>query len=61
MFGVTPYAAMQVQRFELGGYTERDLTAQTAFALNYRGRGWTDTRASSARAPTIAPSSAPAC
>jgi uncharacterized protein with beta-barrel porin domain len=45
-FGITPYAAVQAQRFETPSYAERDLTGLglAGFALNYAGRGTDDTR-----------------
>jgi autotransporter-associated beta strand protein len=42
--GVTPFAAVQAQRFETPAYAERDLTGLAAFALNYAARTTTDTR-----------------
>jgi autotransporter-associated beta strand protein len=42
--GVTPFAAVQAQRFETGAYAERDLTGLAAFALNYAAQTTTDTR-----------------
>jgi uncharacterized protein with beta-barrel porin domain len=42
--GVTPFAALQAQRFETPAYAERDLTGLAAFALNYAAQTTTDTR-----------------
>ena len=40
--GVTPFGAVQAQRFETPAYAERDLTGLAAFALNYAARTTTD-------------------
>jgi outer membrane autotransporter protein len=42
--GVTPFAAVQAQRFETPAYAERDLGGLAAFALNYAAQTTTDTR-----------------
>jgi autotransporter-associated beta strand protein len=42
--GVTPFAAVQAQRFETPAYAERDLAGLAAFALNYAAQTTTDTR-----------------
>jgi outer membrane autotransporter protein len=41
--GVTPYAALQAQRYQAPGYNEADLT-NGGFGLNYNGRNASDTR-----------------
>ena len=43
-FGITPYAAVQAQRFQTPSYGEIDRTGILAFALNYAGQSWNDTR-----------------
>ena len=43
-FGITPYAAVQAQRFQTPNYAELDRTGIFAFALNYAGQNWNDTR-----------------
>ena len=43
-FGITPYAAVQAQRFQTPNYGEIDRTGILAFALNYAGQSWNDTR-----------------
>ena len=43
-YGVTPYAAVQVQSFNTGSYTEHDASNLTAFALQYGSQTTTDTR-----------------
>jgi len=43
-FGLTPYAAVQAQRFQTPNYGEIDRTGILAFALNYAGQSWNDTR-----------------
>ena len=43
-FGITPYAAVQAQRFQTPNYSETDRTGILAFALNYAGQSWNDTR-----------------
>ena len=43
-FGITPYAAVQAQRFQAPNYGEIDRTGILAFALNYTGQSWNDTR-----------------
>ena len=42
--GITPFAAVQAQRFETPAYAERDLGGLAAFALNYAAQTTTDTR-----------------
>jgi autotransporter-associated beta strand protein len=44
--GLTPFAALQAQRFDTPAYAERDLSGlgPAGFALNYAGRATTDTR-----------------
>ena len=44
--GLTPFAALQTQRFDTPAYAERDLSGLglAGFALNYAGRATTDTR-----------------
>lgn len=42
--GITPYAAVQAQRLQAPNYGEVDRTGLLAFALNYAGQSWNDTR-----------------
>jgi autotransporter-associated beta strand protein len=42
--GITPYAAVQAQRLQTPNYGETDRTGILAFALNYAGQSWNDTR-----------------
>jgi outer membrane autotransporter protein len=41
--GITPYAALQAQRFQAPGYNETDVNGR-GFGLNYNGRDPSDTR-----------------
>ncbi|WP_283810403.1 autotransporter domain-containing protein [Bradyrhizobium guangdongense] len=44
LVGITPYAAVQVTRFNLPNYTETSLAGGGLFALNYAAQTTTDTR-----------------